>query len=740
MHIGRIIVAFLAVAVLHAGSGSAGAQAQDSPKVGLALSGGGARGFAHVSLLRVLEEEGIPIHGIAGASMGSIIGGLYAIGYAPDELEHIGKAQNWEELFAVSAPRRRRPVRLSTAADDFILTLAIRDGRPALPSSLVSGQRISTLLARLTAPFHGVEDFRQLPIPFLAIAADLETGEAVRLESGHLPTAIRASISIPSALAPVEIDGRTLIDGAVARNLPAEDVLALGADIVLCSNTSSGLQAVDSLESITDVLNQTTGFPIEEHVEEQKKYCNLYFEPWLDDAMVFDFGRIDEIIEMGYASADSMREQFRRLRGKIEDDGRRDTLKAGARAEESYRIEEVQVPNVDAREARRIKSVLKLDSPADVSVGEIEAAVERVYASGPYRQVIYRLLPDSSRALPSETRPPSSSEHTLLLDMSRRDEGRLGFDVRYDSRYKASLLFSASGRKVVGFGSTLRAALRLGEFASAEAEYVHPIKFGRPVGLNVRAGLNRYPIDRFDGADRAEQFLVDLAGAEADITTVPFSRWSLSGGVRAEYYGIDRRFGTTGFFKEGQAALGPEFTVSLDTHDRGFFPRRGQRVRVQAFAAVDPLSSASFSRLFFDWQPRWPISSSVTVASRIAVGSSRGDVPLHHRFFLGGAFEQPPLYGRLVPLFGASTQELSGAHMQSAMLGIQVQVNEVWLVMGRWNGGWTGSEWDWSPDGVRSGFGITVGRQTFLLPAAVTISARSPDGPYELQINLGRTF
>lgn len=708
-------------------SGTRDALAQEDPTIGLALSGGGARGFAHIGVLRVLEEQGVPVDVIAGTSIGSIIGGLYAIGYTTHDLERLATAQNWEELFAVSAPRSRRPAQIRTS--DFLLTLAIRDGLPALPSSLVSGQRVSSLLSRLTLPYHGIRDFRELPIAFAAVATDLETGEAVRLAGGHLAEAIRASMSIPSALAPVKIDGQTLIDGGVARNLPAEDARALGADVIICIDTSRELQPIDSLQSITDVLNQALGFQVDEHVEPQKPYCDIYLKPWLNNLTTIDFGKIDDLIDMGYASADSARKQLRALGGRSGRSQLRDTTAVDRISKMTYAVSYAHADGVGLQGARRIASALRLDLPRKISPSQIEAAVDRIYASGPFRQVIYRLMPDSS-----------DSGYELQLDVDPHREGRLGFDARYDSRYKASLLISGAGRKRVGYGSTVRASLRLGELARLAAAYVMPLTYRRPLSLNLDGALTRIHVDHFENGNRTEQLVVDAANVRAAVATVLEARWAVAGGLRAEYFGVDRRFGRGSTFLADELAIGPEVVANLDTYDRSVFPTRGHRVIFQALAALDPVSNASFSRVFFDWQPRWPLSAKVSLLGRLSLGASSGDLPLHHGFFLGGTFEQPVLRGRLVPLYGASTQELSGPQMQAVAAGLQLRLNEEWWVSGLWNAGRTGPEWEWSPREMRPGIGVSIGRQTFLFPAVLTLGTRGLRGPYELSLNLGNVF
>ncbi|MEM6647662.1 MAG: patatin-like phospholipase family protein, partial [Bacteroidota bacterium] len=210
----------------------------DRPTVGLVLSGGSAKGLAHIGALRVLEDIGVPIDVVTGTSMGSIVGGLYAAGYGVDQLDALVGTQDWTALFSDAVDRRRVAPEARLGEGAALLSLPIEGGALVLPSGLISGQGIFDLLAGLTWPVHHVRDFAQLPRAFAAVVVDAETGAPVRIGSGYLPLAIRASMSLPGVFAPVEIDGRRYLDGGLARNLPAEDARALGADVLVCVDVS----------------------------------------------------------------------------------------------------------------------------------------------------------------------------------------------------------------------------------------------------------------------------------------------------------------------------------------------------------------------------------------------------------------------------------------------------------------------------------------------------------------------
>ena len=223
------------------GAETAATSGAAAPRIGLALSGGGARGAAHIGVLKVLEELRVPVHCVAGTSFGAIVGGTYASGTPPGKLEEIVRTTDWDDVFRDRPPREEISIRRK--ADDYKTLFApeygIKEGSVFLPKGIVAGVSIETFLRKLTAPAAGIDDFGKLPIPFRAVAADIETGEEVVLSRGNVARAMRASMAVPGAIAPVEIDGRLLVDGGIANNLPIDVTRKLCADIIIAVNIST---------------------------------------------------------------------------------------------------------------------------------------------------------------------------------------------------------------------------------------------------------------------------------------------------------------------------------------------------------------------------------------------------------------------------------------------------------------------------------------------------------------------
>lgn len=299
----KIIYSFLIV-ILCLGFGVF-AQEVSRPRVGLVLSGGGARGFAHIGTLKLLDSLQIPVDYIAGTSMGGIAGALYSIGYSGKEIEQIALNSDWNTLFS-DRPRRTAVPYLQKKDDGkYQLQLGLRGVTPVLPSGLIQGQKASLLLANLISGAEGITDFDQLPIPYQCVAVDLITGNEVMLKKGPLAKAMRATMSIPTIFSPVEWGDSLLIDGGLLNNFPADVVKAMGADIIIGVNVGTQLSSKEELQSILSILNQTLIITDYARQRENMNLCDVLIIPDLKEFSTTDFdpSSIRAILQRGNEAA-----------------------------------------------------------------------------------------------------------------------------------------------------------------------------------------------------------------------------------------------------------------------------------------------------------------------------------------------------------------------------------------------------------------------------------------------------
>ena len=285
------------------------------PKIGLVLGGGGAKGASHVGVLKVIEELRIPIDMVAGTSMGAIVAGLYASGLSPDEIGREMREMPWDDIFDDEPPRPDRPFRRKQDDEDYLVKRkpGVRDGKIKLPLGVIQGQKFALALNRLTLPVADVTDFDDLPVPFRAVASDIETGEKVVLGEGNLARSIHASMAVPGAFGPVEIDGRLLVDGGISDNLPIDVARDMGADVVIVVDLSEGLKTAEEITSVLSMLGQLSALLTVRNVQEQLatlRPADVYIKPDLRDVKSTSFDKVAEAIGYGEEAARAVERQL----------------------------------------------------------------------------------------------------------------------------------------------------------------------------------------------------------------------------------------------------------------------------------------------------------------------------------------------------------------------------------------------------------------------------------------------
>lgn len=288
-------------------------QEQKRPKVGLVLSGGGAKGFAHIGVLKVLEEAGVKIDYIGGTSMGAVIGGLYASGYNAAQIDSIFQATNFNELINDFIPRSSKNFYERRNDELYALVLPFNKMKIGIPEALSKGMYNYNLLTRITRNVRHIKDFNKLPIPFLCIGTNIETGEEVLLNKGNLAQAMIASSAFPSLFSPVEIDGKILVDGGVVNNYPIEEVRKLGADIIIGVDVQDGLLDRTQLKDATKILVQITSLQSIERMKKNISNTDIYIKPDISQYGVVSFDKGNEIIRKGEEATFAVYEQIKKI-------------------------------------------------------------------------------------------------------------------------------------------------------------------------------------------------------------------------------------------------------------------------------------------------------------------------------------------------------------------------------------------------------------------------------------------
>lgn len=693
-----------------------------APRVAVVLSGGGAKGIAHIGVLQVLESEGISPRIVTGTSMGALVGGLYAMGHSPDALDTLVRGLDWPSYFSDAADYHFLGIDRRRGGDRALFSVPMKRWRPTLPSGAISGQRISRLLSTLTWPAQTTRHFRTLPRSFAALATDIETGDAVVLDSGSLAQVLRASMSLPSIFEPVRLDGRLLVDGGIVRNLPASEARAMGADIVICSDVADPLASASELRSLAAVLMQTITFQMNASTLEQRKLCDLYIRPDISGLTAGDFGKAGVIVDRGSAAAGAMRAEIRAL-------GVSDAAAVGRTRHlpwsDTIHARRVLIDGLTGRAATRARRALELKDGQPLTAATLDSAVQRAYATELYERVQYRV-------------DATAAETTLVVTATPRTQDRAGVGFRFDDTYKASLLFSAMLRNWIGSGSTTEIELRLGEQLRLAVEHISTSVQNPRFAFGGGASLIRTPLPIYSGGQRVVEVGLSVASVRSHLG-VTVGR---HGGLGLELIGEAADASTTIAISDSSRrdAFGSlAATVAWDALDRSTYARRGHSIYARTEWAAGTIR---FGQHLARVRLAQPIVAHWTLQLDGAVGTTTrsGALPLHRFFQLGGIYPSVIFGERQMGFAGLRPVEQLGASVVRGAAALQWEMRRDLFATLRTNTGYAGDVLTFDRTRYSTGGGLSVGSLTPFGQVEVTASAQDRRGGTRLELNLGRMF
>lgn len=392
-------------------------------KVGLVLSGGGAKGLAHVGVLKVIEEAGIKIDYIGGTSMGAIVGGLYASGYTVNQLDSIFQTTDFESLIQDNLPRNSKSFNEKKESELYVLKLPFDNFKIKFPTGLSKGQNIYNLYAQLLSHVKE-EDFSQLPIPFLCVAANVETGEEVIIEKGNLAASLSASGAIPTLFSPVYIDDMMLTDGGVINNFPVNEVITKGMDIIIAIDVQDDLRSRENLKSGLEVLAQVNNFQTIKNAGRKMRKADVYIKPNIKDFSVLSFDQGDEIIYNGEIAAKDKFEDLQRIAEVQNKHIERNPVKL----KDSIHIGNIDITGNEKLPRNYITGKLKVETFQKASFKDLNSGLNNLSATGSFEKINYTL---------SE----NGEYEDLTLTIYESDQNtQLKFGIHYDQLYKTSFL------------------------------------------------------------------------------------------------------------------------------------------------------------------------------------------------------------------------------------------------------------------------------------------------------------
>lgn len=619
------------------------------PKVGLVLSGGGAKGFAHLGAIKVIEQAGVHIDFIGGTSIGAIVGGLYAAGWTTEQIDSLIQDFDMMTLIQDKVDRRYRMYYDKRQDGKIWFRLGIKDGfKLQFPSAISQGQNLVNMLADWTLPAHSVTDFDSLYIPYFAKATDLSCGGSVRLDKGYLPEAMRASGTFPSLLTPFTIDSLLLVDGGVLDNYPVDQMREMGADIVIGVNINSGLSAPDKLGSIVGILDQIIGFQIVQNVDRQSGRVDLEIKPDIAEFNVMSFEQADSIYLRGVSAAQDRLPDLQRIARLQQGSDRTEKVRPEMTCPEGFLVEDIQVEGAENYPKEYFLDRLDEDLPARFSLEGIHRAVSRLYATDNFLNVYYRLLPGSA-----------PGRYVLRFIARENPVHRyVGVSWGYDKLYGINLLLN------LRINSRTRPGIFEADAVLGQSPSLR-VSLYRDNGRRISLGTN-FKVGTFDtqanftdiavGSPEQRPFKLrtDIANeyVQGNVYAQTVINQLFTCGIGLEYLYLKSSIDNFSYVGHGSLDFentyffAPNVYVSGDTRNDRFFPTRGFYFNAMykalfspstRLAVVDPSQGDFQSFLTVQAEHSWSLSERFAVTAGAYLGLSMCDkLPFAYRFFPGG--------------------------------------------------------------------------------------------------------
>ena len=692
-------------------------------KVGVVLSGGGAKGMAHIKALKVIEEAGIPIDYIAGTSMGAIVGGLYAIGYTPEQLDSMVRKQNWTFLLSDRIKRSAMSLTDRERSEKFIVSIPFTKSPKDAASSggIIKGQNLANLFSDLTMGYHDSINFDKLPIPFACVAANVVNGEQIIFHNGILSTAMRASMAIPGVFTPVRQDSMVLVDGGIVNNYPADVVKAMGADVIIGVDVQNALKKADKLNSAPDILGQIVDITCQSNHEKNVDLTDTYIRVNVDgySSASFTPAAIDTLMRRGEEAAKAQWNSLLALKKKIGISDNYVPKRHGPYSSLSnvrtIYVTDISFSGVEADDKKWLMKKCNLKENSNITTQQIEQALYQLRGSQSYSSASYTL-----------TDTPEGYHLNFLLQA--KYEKRINLGIRFDSEEIASLLINGTADLKTHIPSRLSLTGRLGKRYAARIDYTLEPMQQRNFNFSYMFQYN--DINIYEEGERAYNTTYKYHLAEFGFSDVRYKNFRFGLGFRFEYYKykdfLFKKPEFIGLDVESEHFLSYFAQVHYNTYDKGYFPSKGSDFKAAYSLYTDNMAQyneqAPFSALSASWASVIPATRRFSIIpsiyGRVLIGKG---IPYPLKNAIGGE-----VYGfyipQQLPFAGVTNMELMENSIIITSLKFRQRMGSIHYLTLTGNYGLTDSHF----------FEILKGKQLFGISAGYGMD--SVFGPLEISL------
>lgn len=541
----------------------------EDPVIALVLAGGGALGFAHIGVIKAVEEAGVEPDIVVGTSIGSIVGALYAAGYTADEMARLVLENNWQETLFDSIDRRALGFWEKTFYGSYYLSLPINQTERTTGAGISHAQHVVEFLDRLLGAYPAEIDFDDLPRRYRAVAADLLSGKSVVFDSGDLKTVIRASMSVPGVFTPIAYRGRYLIDGGWTENTPTRPAVEMGADIIIAVPLGGLKSQPEELRSLTEITLQADQIRKAEQLDRSLADADLVIAPDLDGFTPLDFEAAEALIARGYAAAEPMLDELIEIAALQNSEPLRPASVPDGTAI-PIRISRIEIASeMPDAEKENLVETLKPLIPETTDSAALRETVYSLYDGGTFAHIWYRLLPeqDGSYILSIDAEPILPPESLLSVGLSL--EASLG---EGSSSYgEVSAAYTAFFGKEAEAG--VQAQARISELPSLKLGAAYAPTYATV--LSLAAYIQQEPEFFFDDEGISSFYALRRFGGDLSLILTPWRNLGMILRPYLEYRSLDRRYGESIFEEQGYSRYGVDTAISWDSLDRLVAPRRG---------------------------------------------------------------------------------------------------------------------------------------------------------------------
>lgn len=540
------------------------AKPTEPTKIGLVLSGGGAKGMAHVGVIRAMERAGIRPDYIVGTSMGSVIGGLYSLGYSADELEEIVRSIDWDLIISNRVSFETVAFEEMEYYNRYLLEFPIKNGKISLPSGLIEGQMLSEVLQYFTWPARKYQNFDDFPIPFRCIATDISTGAPIIFEDGYLHDALRSSIAIPTAFTAFQLDSTMVVDGGVVNNFPVDVVREMGANFVIGVNVAGeNFVKAAELESFASILMQLSMAQSLGKTAENIKLTDIYIKPDMGRYGTASFGDYDAILKIGDKTGEMFYPELKRAADSL---GRHDQHPGIGLEAVPIRLSTITVTGNSIFPTSLILSKLDLKDGQEVDRQQVQDGINRVFGMNGFHKVDFSLIPGER------------DDFTLLIRVKEKSNRLLSTSIHYDNQFSAGILFNYTVRDLIGRSSRTVALADISQNPKFRIDHYKYVGRSKKFAFNLRLNYLNQQLPTYENGEIESITITKNSRLEAQMISTSSLKQAFSFGVIMENNSSRYRFGSVlpdGIKSAFQRNLGLRFRYYRNSQNDRNFPTRG---------------------------------------------------------------------------------------------------------------------------------------------------------------------